>query len=419
MEIFSFLHLSARRLAVIAVVALVAGVVTALVVRDSSDSYEAETVVFAGQAVPSDRSTFSVAPFVSDLEVILSLQPVREEIATASGIDRLDLILSTEQASNGTALSIRGTAENPELADAVVLEAARVGLSTLLTQEADRAWRSVSASEALLLDTQADLERFYGENDTVDPSEEYRVVFDALSSARLELLDPSLSEGDRIDVEDRVSAIKSELGRLAPLRSSFDQLLLALDGAEAAVSQARQELIEVEALQAGAAEGDFLVVTPAEPRSSRGTVVAGVTATVFLVGVFLIGLYALADAQRARSRAKASQLPTRPGARITTDVRPDGTVREERPDVEGDGEVEPDVLAEAAVEEEGEPDVSAEVGIEAEIGSDVDVEAKRGGREPVGATDRGDSRGKRPTKSGSSTKNRTSAQKNRERAQRR
>lgn len=300
MEIFNYLHLTTRRLIAVVVVAVITGVGTALVLSsDSAESYEAEVVVFVGRALPSDRSTFAIAPFAGDLEVLLALDPVRQEVAEASGIDAIAIGgLSTQQLPNGTGVAIRASARTPEVAETIASEAARVGLRTLLEQERDRAARGLAAAELRLLESRADLEQFRGDNGTQDPSVEYRLAVDALASLQVQLLNTGLDSDDRAALEDRQSQLQTEIERLAPLQAAYGELDRAVVGGESAVNQSKQEVSETEALIAGAASGDFEISTPAEVATSRSTLLAGVAAAMIVVVLLAIALFAWIDRRK-------------------------------------------------------------------------------------------------------------------------
>ncbi len=313
MEIFNFLHLTTRRLIAVVAVAILAGTATAFVLVDDANSYEAEVVVFLGQALPPDRSTFAVGPFAGDLEVLLSLGPIQDEVARASGIDAIAIDgLTTRQIASGTAISIRATAETPELAEIIASEAARVGLTTLLEQERNRAQRSLDSAELQLLETRADLEQFRGNNQTQDPSVEYRIAVDELTSLQVQLLNTGLTTDVRDALEERQTELTVEIDRLAPLQPPYNELDRAAVVTETAVNQAKQELSETESLLAGAASGDFEISTPADIASTRGTLLAGVVASMIVVVLLSIGLFTLLDG-RKRERNPPEQIAIGPG----------------------------------------------------------------------------------------------------------
>jgi hypothetical protein len=308
------------------VIAVLAGAVTAFILTDNAvDEYEAEVVVFLGQALPSDRSTFAVAPFAGDLSVLLSLDPVRAQVATASGVDAIAVDdLATEQIANGTAVSIRATAPTPEMAETVASEAARVGLRTLLEQEQDRGQRSLDAAELRLLEARADVEQFRGENGTEDPISEYRIAVDEATSLQIQLLNTGLTADLRASFEARQEELKTEIGRLVPLQPPYAELDRAAVGSETAVSNAKQELSETEALLAGAASGDFEVSTPAAIVSNRSTLIAGVLASMIVVVLLSILFFALID-RRKRNPTPKEQLAIGSGESPPGESPPDET----------------------------------------------------------------------------------------------
>jgi hypothetical protein len=329
-EIFNFLHLTTRRLIPVVVAALLAGTATAFVLVDEADSYEAEVVVFLGQALPPDRSTFAVGPFAGDLEVLLSLDPVQDEVARASGIDAIEIDgLVTQQIANGTAMSIRATAATPEVAELIATEAARVGLTTLLKQERTRARRSLDSAELQLLATRADLEQFRGNNQTQDPTVEYRIAIDEQTSLQVQLLNTALTPASRNALEERQTEVRAEIERLAPLQAPYNELDRAAVGTETAVNQAKQELSETESLLAGAASGDVEISTPAGIASTRGTLVAGVVASMVVVVLLSIGLFTLLDA-RKRDRNPSEQIAIGPGHLRTDEMM--STIEQGEPD---------------------------------------------------------------------------------------
>ena len=309
MEIFDFLHLTTRRLIAMVVVALLAGAATALVLAsDSTDSYEADAIVFLGQVLPADRSTFAVAPFAGDLETLLSLDPTREDVATASGVDDIPITdLSTRQISNGTAVGIRAVAPTAALAETIASEAARVGLSTLLEQERNRAQRNLEAVDRQLLQVRADLETFRGDNGTLDPVFEFLSAADERLALQAELATSDLTAASRETLEARQLELNDEILRLAPLQAPYNELDRALLGAEDTLSDAKQEVAAADALLAGAASGDFVVTTPAAAISNQSTLRAGIVASMIVVLLLSIGLFVKID--RDRSTAQHEELP--------------------------------------------------------------------------------------------------------------
>ena len=273
MEIFEFLHLTTRRLFAMVVVTLLAGAATAAVlVNDSTDSYEAEAVVFLGQVLPADRSTFAVAPFAGDLEVLLSLDPTLDDVAAASGVDRIPTLgLTTRQISNGTAVGIRAVASTPELAETIASEAARVGLSTLLQQERNRAQRTLEAVNRQLLQVRADLEQFRDANVTQDTNFEIGTAVEERTAIQEQLLNPNLTAAAQDTLESRRQELNDEIDRLVPLQAAYNELDRELLGVEAALSGAKQEIAAADALIVSSASGDFVVTTPATAVSNQST----------------------------------------------------------------------------------------------------------------------------------------------------
>jgi uncharacterized protein involved in exopolysaccharide biosynthesis len=300
-EILSYLHLNGRRLVSLVVVAAIAAGVTAILLSDSSDTYEAEAVVFASRALPLDSTAIDLGPFVSDLETVLALEPTRQQVAEATGVPEADMLLTTQMSSDRSNLSVVAKQANPGQAEDVATEAARTGLRTLLDQEVARAQLGLEAAETQLLEARAELERFRGENTTYNPVAEYDIVFETLRSLQLQLLDPSFTEEDREDLSEREPGLDAELDRLTPLQQPYNDLVQAVTSAETSFSQATRQMRTTEAALAGADSGDFVIVTPAEQVSSRNTLVTGMVAAVIVVGLLSVALFAVVDARIGRT----------------------------------------------------------------------------------------------------------------------
>jgi methylmalonyl-CoA mutase cobalamin-binding subunit len=308
-EIFQYLHLSTRRLIAVVVVALLVGAATAFVlVKDSTDSYEAEAVIFLGQVLPADRSTFAVAPFAGDLDALLSLDPIREAVATASGVDNISTTdLTTRKISNGTAVGVRAVALEPELAESMASEAAKIGLSTLLDQELTREQRNLEAVERQLLEVRAELEQFRGSNAVFDPTFEFRTAVEERRAVAVQLSDPQITAANQEALELRQQELNDEVDRLAPLQAPYNELDRALLGAESALSNAKQGVAAADAVLASATSGDFVVIAPATAISNQSTLLAGVVASMIVVVLLSIGLFVRMD--RRRSAALHEELP--------------------------------------------------------------------------------------------------------------
>lgn len=333
MEIFEFLHLTTRRLFAMVVVTLLAGAATAAVlVNDSTDSYEAEAVVFLGQVLPADRSTFAVAPFAGDLEVLLSLDPTLDDVAAASGVDRIPTLgLTTRQISNGTAVGIRAVASTPELAETIASEAARVGLSTLLQQERNRAQRTLEAVNRQLLQVRADLEQFRDANVTQDTNFEIGTAVEERTAIQEQLLNPNLTAAAQDTLESRRQELNDEIDRLVPLQAAYNELDRELLGVEAALSGAKQEIAAADALIVSSASGDFVVTTPATAVSNQSTLRAGVVASMIVAILLSIGFFVLIDRRRSNKQGGDSPEIEPPGQRLD---RPSST--SEQPESEQD-----------------------------------------------------------------------------------
>lgn len=302
MEILSYLHLNGRRLVSLVVVAAMAAGITAILLSDSSDTYEAEAVVFASRALPVDSTAIDLGPFVSDLETVLELALTRQQVAEATGVPEADISLTIEMSSNRSNLSVVAEQATSGEAEDVATEAARAALRTLLDQEIARAQLGLAAAETQLLEARAELERFRGENNTYNPVAEYDIVFQTLRSLQLQLLDPRLTEEDLEDLSEREPGLDAELDRLTPLQQPYNDLLKAVATAETSFNQATRQVRTTEAALAGAESGDFVIVTPAEQVSSRDTVVTGMVAAVIVVGLLTVALFALVDAQILRGQ---------------------------------------------------------------------------------------------------------------------
>lgn len=302
LEILSYLHLNGRRLVSVVVVAVIAAVVTAVLLSDSADSYEAEAVVFAGRALPADSSAIDLGPFVSDLETVLALDPIRRQVAEATGVPADDISVTTRLSTDRSNLTVVAEQATPREAEDVATEAARAGLRTLLEQGVARAQLGLEAAESQFLEARAELEKFRGDNATYNPVAEYDIVFETLRSLQLQLLDPTLTAEDREDLSQREPGLEAELDRLTPLQQPYNDLVQAVTTAETSFNQETRQVRTTEAALAGAERGDFVIVTPAEQVSLRDTMVAGMVTAVIVVGLLSVVLFAVVDARIRREQ---------------------------------------------------------------------------------------------------------------------
>lgn len=302
MEILNFLHMNLRRLISVVGMAAIAAALTAVLLSNSSDTYQAEAVLFAGRALPSDRSAIDLGPFVSDLDTVLSLDPTIDKVSEATGVSPENIVLTTRVSGDRSNLSVSAEQATAEQAEAVAGEAARAALRTLLDQEVARAERSAESAETSLLEAKADLEKFRGDNATYNPVAEYEIVFGTLRTIQLQLLDPNLTAGEKADLTDREPNLEDELTRLTPLQQPYNDLVQNVTRSETAYDQTARQVRTAEAALAGAESNDFVIVTSAELVSSRDTVMSGMVAAIIVVGLLSVALFVVVDRRMGRGR---------------------------------------------------------------------------------------------------------------------
>jgi hypothetical protein len=328
MEIFSSLHLTGRRIALLVLGCVIAVVGAVAFVSSKPDVYEEDAIVFLGQFLGEDtaENTFAVEQQAADFEVALQLPEVVEQTATVAGItpDEVRAGLESDRDLVGTSVVVRFEHENPEVARDVVTTAPRIALQTLAEQqlsvaeakeEAER--NAVEEAEAALSQFRAETGTFDLEQEVVDRKQELREI--QLSRAEAFGADSEVRAGLIAQLDELLASRTGEYQQLFARVPEYQGLVRELEDARVRFDEARDSRARAEARSAGASESAVIVddVTSPVPRTSE-YVRAALSAVIAVVALGLLG-FALLEVLGARRRGV-----TRPAApRATAGVVPE------------------------------------------------------------------------------------------------
>jgi hypothetical protein len=321
MEIFSSLHLTGRRIALLVLGCVIAVVGAVAFVSSKPDVYEEDAIVFLGQFLGEDtaENTFAVEQQAADFEVALQLPEVVEQTATVAGItpDEVRAGLESDRDLVGTSVVVRFEHENPEVARDVALQTlAEQQLSVAeAKEEAER--NAVEEAEAALSQFRAETGTFDLEQEVVDRKQELREI--QLSRAEAFGADSEVRAGLIAQLDELLASRTGEYQQLFARVPEYQGLVRELEDARVRFDEARDSRARAEARSAGASESAVIVddVTSPVPRTSE-YVRAALSAVIAVVALGLLG-FALLEVLGARRRGV-----TRPAApRATAGVVPE------------------------------------------------------------------------------------------------
>jgi hypothetical protein len=334
MEIFSSLHLTGRRIALLVVGCVVAAVLAVAFVSTKGDVYEEDAVVFLGQFLgdATAENTFAVEQQAADFQVALKLPEVLEQTATVAGIDPHEVRdgLESERDLVGTSVVVRFQHADPAIARNVVTTAPRIALQTLAQQQLSVAEAkeeteqdAVEGAEDALLEFRAATGTFDLEAEVVTRSAELREI--ELERARAASAATDVRSGLVTELNRLYEQRSQEFQNLFAQVPQYQALVRDLEDARVRYDEARDARARAEARSAGASASAVIVddVTSVVPRTSE-YVRAALSAIIAVVALGLLG-FALAEVLSTRRRGVTRPTPA-PAAAAEPVAEPAGTV---------------------------------------------------------------------------------------------
>ncbi|MCW2665401.1 MAG: hypothetical protein JWN57_363 [Frankiales bacterium] len=299
MEVRDVLRLSRGQVALLLLLALLAGGLTAARLSAQPVRYTAQSVVFLPG---SDQLTsFAVDPLAASFTNALRLPSVFAAAEQASGVSRSTLSSGVEltHVPGDPTVTITLTAPTADAAVQGSQALGRAGLEALAMRQYKIARDgTVGAREALAVADRrvTALVRTLG---VVDLEAALSGLSAELASARAQ------APGSR-----QVRALQEQIDRLVAERPRYLQLAAARDAAQEAVTRNAERQSAAEAQIVYARSEDSVLTGPAGQVSNRSTVVRGVLGAVVVAVLAGLALLMLVEGRRLRQQRAARSVPS-------------------------------------------------------------------------------------------------------------
>jgi capsular polysaccharide biosynthesis protein len=328
-ELYDYLTAIRRRLWIVLVVPLLAGVIVAALVLNGPTMYQSTATVAAPALVGGAGSsqyggTTGFNAFAANFTAAVTSPRILAKVAATTGTasSELEEGLTAQRIGESSLIEVTFRTSHRERATAVAKAAASETIRflfetqvTLARQTADEARKAVDKADA-------DLAHFFAETGLVLPDKSYEVQAGQIASLEQQLLDLQ-ARGETDAASHLVPAIRGRqqwLAKLAPKVATYrtlterkQQALTRLDNLDLAVQQATAQYNAADpALTVTAGDAEQVSRGPDLLRKAAPAAGAG----LFLAVGILIALELLSQRRRAAPTAEAasSGLPTEPAA---------------------------------------------------------------------------------------------------------
>lgn len=311
MEIYSFLHLNAKRLTALIVAAALAAMVTGFVVSRQPAKFRAEAIVFTSQVFPSGSTNAQIEPFVADFQTVLGLGEVVDATSEASGVSpgRIRSDLKNERIDAGTNLLVTFEWSDAETAETVVRTASERALEEIAQQELTLATDAYDQAVAASNAASAALTAFEAEKGYPNMRQQYDQLTLELLALQTQI-ETAPDAATRAALQRAQAAKNLAVQAIAPLLPQQQALADAVQAARADVQRASEARSEAQARLAAAQSASVIVVGDAMEVGQLAAIARGGLAAAVLVAAAGLLLFALIDRRRDRAAAAAGSEPS-------------------------------------------------------------------------------------------------------------
>jgi len=316
-EILGYATRRRRSVALIAGLAVLAGALTYVLVRDRPPTYSAETSF----SVSADSAS-ELQIYVADFQVLLQSPEVLRAVEAATGepVERMADRLSVERLEGSSTVSVGYVAASEDVATSVATEAAVAGLTALEQQSRQRNVADVEQLRAAVQAARTPLDELERSSATLFPEEEYRAVSAGVRDAIVREA-RARSVGDPVATQQaaaELAVLRSRQAALTSVVERYTPLRQAAEALEAPLIEAQRELAMGEI--SGRRDSVAARLTPgtAVRESRTQEIVQVVVVSALLAGVLGAAVLLLPDlASAARiwpsgSRSSRTRVALRP-----------------------------------------------------------------------------------------------------------
>jgi hypothetical protein len=284
----SFLHLTRWRIALLAVVTVVALAAAGGLALRRSRQYTASTTAFVGRVLAATNA--DVTSSVTDFETVVRLPSVTTAVAKQTGVAPATVANKLSFARVGTSSAVRVSFKgpSPQLASSVVTGTSHAALAVLAQQQVDAATGDDAAAQRAATSAQQALTEYNQSLGVADVQLQYTAeqqdVFDLESQLA------SAGPGQVQLLNSLIALRTQQLAQIGAALPRYNQLSDALTQATDTLHLANQALTQAEG-KLDAANSPTIVTAPDIVKQSR----LGLLARAFVatgVAVILLGLLA-------------------------------------------------------------------------------------------------------------------------------
>ncbi len=312
MEILTLLRLNGKRLTALGTVGALAGLVAAGAASRTATTYQSNTTVFVGQALPDGASAFDVSPLVSDFQKAVTLTAVRSAVAEKLRLPESEVnVLATRNGSDGGSVEVIAEAGDPNNALNISQSMSTEAMRFLTQRQVDRAGAVETQRQADVDAARAERDELLKQSNYINPVSTYNDTLSRINKLTLDQSDPTLdiTPEARADLANKVDTLTRLLPSLQGLADEFQQAVTKVTDAEALLKDAKDTHKAAEEVASSAITDVAISAGDTVETSKLATMLQAFVAAVAAVFIAGIAFFFVADGKNRRQPGAVAARP--------------------------------------------------------------------------------------------------------------